>query len=204
MSEASTSSIDPPPHQNASVAGLSWRGRWNPYLVGALIGLLSIVTFVAMGKALGTSTTMAKLPAAAIGTVADEHVMANPYWAKYLAPPAKTMFDWQFFLVLALPVGALIARKLSASEGERNFSERVPQLWRWRFGDSVAKRYTAAFVGGAVMLFGARMAGGCTSGHGISGGLQLAVSSWSFFIAMFASGVLTAFALFGTKGRSHV
>ncbi|HAI10768.1 MAG TPA: hypothetical protein DCM28_03630, partial [Phycisphaerales bacterium] len=49
-----------------------------------------------------------------------------------------------------------------------------------------------------------RMAGGCTSGHGISGGLQLAVSSWAFFFAMFGSGVVTAFALFGLKGRSHV
>ena len=54
------------------------------------------------------------------------------------------------------------------------------------------------------MLFGARMAGGCTSGHGISGGLQLAVSSWAFFIAMFASGLVTAFVLFGKEGRNHV
>ena len=54
------------------------------------------------------------------------------------------------------------------------------------------------------MLFGARMAGGCTSGHGISGGLQLALSSWTFFFAMFASGTFMAFTLFGTGGRQHV
>ena len=46
------------------------------------------------------------------------------------------------------------------------------------------------------MGFGARWGRGCTSGHGISGGLQLAVSSWTFFFVMFASGVATAFLLF--------
>ena len=54
----------------------------------------------------------------------------------------------------------------------------------------------AAFVGGAIIMYGARMAGGCTSGHGISGSLQLAVSSWVFFLTMFAAGVVTALILF--------
>jgi len=176
--------------------------RWNPYLVGLGIGLLSVITFAVMHKALGTSTTMAKLPGAAIGVVAPDHVKANAYWGgKYFVPDkGKVMFDWQFFLVLAMPVGAWLGMKLSAER----FREVVPPLWEARFGPSRAKRYAAAFAGGAVLLFGARMAGGCTSGHGISGGLQLAVSSWSFFFAMFASGVATAFALFGMKGRQHV
>jgi len=59
-------------------------------------------------------------------------------------------------------------------------------------------------VGGMVMLFGARMAGGCTSGHGISGSLQLAASSWTFFMVMFASGVATAWLLFGRVARQDV
>jgi uncharacterized membrane protein YedE/YeeE len=52
-------------------------------------------------------------------------------------------------------------------------------------------------VGGFLALFGARLADGCTSGHGISGCLQLAVSGWFFFIVMFASGILTARLLYG-------
>ena len=60
------------------------------------------------------------------------------------------------------------------------------------------------FLGGAVLLFGARLAGGCTSGHSLSGGLQLAVSSWIFTASMFAAGVATAFALYGRKGADHV
>jgi hypothetical protein len=46
-------------------------------------------------------------------------------------------------------------------------------------------------------MYGARLADGCTSGHGISGCLQLAVSGWLFFIVMFASGILTAKLLYG-------
>jgi uncharacterized membrane protein YedE/YeeE len=51
-------------------------------------------------------------------------------------------------------------------------------------------------------MYGARLAGGCTSGHGISGSLQLAVSSWTFFLTMFASGVLTALVLFRSRTRA--
>jgi uncharacterized membrane protein YedE/YeeE len=53
-----------------------------------------------------------------------------------------------------------------------------------------------AFLGGVIIMYGARMAGGCTSGHGISGSLQLAVSSWVFFLTMFAFGIGTALILF--------
>ena len=54
------------------------------------------------------------------------------------------------------------------------------------------------------MLFGARVAQGCTSGHGISGNLQLSVSSWIFTIVMFSTAILVAFAIFGKEGQTHV
>jgi uncharacterized membrane protein YedE/YeeE len=53
-------------------------------------------------------------------------------------------------------------------------------------------RYLDAFVGSFLILFGARLAGGCTSGHIISSITQLAVSSRLFGAAVFASGILTA------------
>ena len=79
--------------------------------------------------------------------------------------------------------------------------ELVPQVWKERFGGSVLKRFVAAFLGGAVIMYGARLAGGCTSGHGISGGLQLAVSSWVFLAVMFASGLLVAAVMFRRPAR---
>ena len=49
-----------------------------------------------------------------------------------------------------------------------------------------------AFVAGFLMLAGARIADGCTSGHGISGIAQLAIASFIAVAAMFAGGIATA------------
>jgi uncharacterized membrane protein YedE/YeeE len=68
----------------------------------------------------------------------------------------------------------------------------MPAIWRERIGDSRLRRYLWSFAGGAILLFGARLACECASGHGISGGLQLSVSSWVFLAAMFLTGVVTA------------
>lgn len=176
--------------------------RWSPYTVGAGIGVLSWITFATMGKALGTSTTLVRAAGAAERVLAPDHVDQTAYLTKYLGTVAepKPIFEWQFALVLMLGLGAFLAARLAGSR----FRETVPDLWRQRFGDSKALRYSVAFVGGAILLFGARLAGGCTSGHGISGGLQLAVSSWVFIAAMLVSGVATAFTLYGKEGKKHV
>ncbi len=176
--------------------------RWSPYVVGAGIGVLSWLTFATMGKALGTSTTMVQAAGGLERLVAPAHVAENAYFAKYLGTAAdpKPLIEWQFALVIMLILGAFVAARLAGS----TFREQIPALWSWRFGPSTAFRWAGAFAGGAVLLFGARLAGGCTSGHAISGGLQLAVSSWVFLLAMFASGVATAFVMYGRRGQSHV
>ena len=174
---------------------------WSPYVVGVGIGLLSWATFLFMDKALGTSTTMVRAAGALEGTVARDHVESNAYFAKYLvstADKANPIFDWQFALVIMLIVGAFIARKL----GNAPKPLTVPATWAAAFGPSKVKRYAAAFLGGALLLYGARMAGGCTSGHGISGGLQLAVSSYLFMAAMFAAGIATAIPLLRPRHKA--
>jgi uncharacterized membrane protein YedE/YeeE len=172
--------------------------RWSPYVVGAGIGILSWITFGLMGKALGTSTTFVRW-AGLIESIFDkERVTSNAYYAKYLVD--KPAVDWQMMLVIGLFLGALISALLS-----RSFRvERVPALWKWRCGESRLLRYFGAFVGGFLVLFGARLAGGCTSGHGISGALQFSLSSWVFFASFFTAGIATAFIIFGKEGRRHV
>jgi len=176
--------------------------RWSPYWVGTGIGVLSWATFALMEKALGVSTTLVRAAGALEKVAMETHVYSNDYFVKYLGSQSasKPVIEWQFALVLMLPVGAWLAAWLSKDR----FSETIPKLWAWRFGPSKSTRYWGAFLGGVIVLFGARLAGGCTSGHGISGGLQLAVSSWIFFLSMFASGVATAFLLYGKSGGDHV
>ena len=52
------------------------------------------------------------------------------------------------------------------------------------------------FAGGLLIGFGTRLAGGCTSGHGISGTLQLAVSSWLAAVSFFVGGIAAAMLIF--------
>ena len=72
----------------------------------------------------------------------------------------------------------------------------VPELWRANFGDSPAKRYAVAFVGGFVVLYGARLAGGCTSGHMMSGMMQTALSGYIFAAGAFAAAIPVSMFLF--------
>ena len=165
------------------------RTHWNPYVVGALIGVLSILTFSLADKPIGMSTGIAQASGAcAMPLLGADRVASNTYWAKKAIPA----WDYGSLFVIGSLLGALASALASGA-----FKlETVPEVWRDRFGPSTKKRLAAAFIGGVVILYGARLADGCTSGHGISGSLQLAVSSWTFFLVMFASGIVTAFILF--------
>lgn len=167
---------------------------WSPYVIGTGIGLLSWFTFLTVDTPIGVSTTFVRTVATAEKAVAPDYVAQTPYLTKH-----GPKVDWQALLVLGVFIGAFLSAWGSGAWNK----EKVPALWQRRFGPSPARRYAGAFIGGFLVLFGARLADGCTSGHGISGSLQLALSSWTFFIALFIGGVATAFALFG-KERSHV
>lgn len=97
-------------------------------------------------------------------------------------------------------VGVLIGAFLSAyfiSRRYTRFRPVIPPSWRNRYGPSRAKRAVAVFTGSFLVLYGARMAGGCTSGHTLSGGVQLSVSAWLFTVALLGTMFLTAKLVYG-------
>lgn len=173
---------------------------WSPYLAGAAIGVLSWFAFATADQPLGITTAFEHTAALSLEGIAPEQATQNDYFAEKAAEGKPPKIGWEWMLVIGVFFGALMSAWLS---GDRT-TLKVPNLWRWRFGESVPIRMAAAFFGGALMMFGARLAQGCTSGHGISGTLQLAVSSWVFTILLFAAGTATAFALFGKEGPRHV
>ena len=165
------------------------KAAWSPCAVGVGIGILSWVTFLLMFKAIGVSTTFVRFVAFIESIFSTKHVLQTEYLAKYVE--IKPIFEWQFALVISIFIGAWASAKLSGV----SFSF-IPYLWGQNFGYSKTVRAIGAFIGGFLILFGARLAGGCTSGHGISGGLQLATSSWIFILSFFVGGIITAFALY--------
>ncbi|ABC78801.1 YeeE/YedE thiosulfate transporter family protein [Syntrophus aciditrophicus] len=178
---------------------MKWKtadGGWNPYLAGALLGILAIVSVCAttqlLGKStyLGASTTFVRAAGLLERTVAGEHVSLNEYFTK-----EKVRVDWQFMLVCGIFLGALIS-----SLSDKSFKlESVPPTWEKRFGPSIGKRAVGAFLGGIVAMVGARMADGCPSGHGLSGMMQLSVSSFVALAMFFCVGVIVAAIVYGRR-----
>ncbi len=164
------------------------KDKWSAYIVGALIGVLGWILFYT-GHQFGTTRTIQKLSGIIIGFFSKSYIMNSSYYMQYFE---KSVVDWQFTFVIGIFLGSLISSKLSKSK--RN--EYVPSLWKKNFGPSKIKRNIFAFIGGIILILGARLAGGCTSGHAISGGLQLSVSSWVFMLAVFAVGIPSALIIY--------
>jgi hypothetical protein len=157
---------------------------WSPYVAGVIIGLLQIPAFLIVDTALGTSSSYAKL-AGHLVLLFDPAAGEKGYFAKYVT---DAKYVWQLALVVGVGIGALVSARLSNLE-----RAGMPRVW-WRAVGvrSLWIRMVMGFCGGFVMLFGARLAGGCTSGHGVSGLAQLAVGSTIAIAAMFLGGILVA------------
>ncbi len=157
---------------------------WSPYVAGAIIGLLQIPTFLLMDTALGASSSFVTV-AAHIASFFDTRIGEVKYLASHMWG-AKNW--WQVAVVIGIAVGAFISMRLSGAR-----RQAISPVWQRTMGvSSLWTRAPVAFIAGFIMLFGARIAGGCTSGHGISGLAQLSVGSSLAVIAMFAGGILTA------------
>jgi len=161
---------------------------WSPYLVGALIGVLSMFTFYFSKKPLGASSAYARIAGLLGRLLARRHTDSLHYYAKEKPPK----IGWEVMLVTGVILGAF----LSAWSGGELTGRWLPPMWVQRFGETLWLRLVVAFLGGGLMAFGARVAGGCTSGHGISGTLQLSIGSWIALFGFFLGGVITAMLMF--------
>ncbi len=165
--------------------------RWSPYLVGAGIGLLSCLTFLLSDKPLGCSTAFARSSGMIERIFRGPRALGRPYFQKF-----QPVVDWEWMLVVGVVIGAAISAHLSGSMA----AIWVPDRWADTFGPAAAPRLAVAFLGGILMGMGSRWAGGCTSGHGISGTLQLAAGSWLAVASFFAGGVALAMFIFRILG----
>jgi uncharacterized membrane protein YedE/YeeE len=155
---------------------------WSPYLCGAVIGLLQIPAFLLADQALGTSSSYVYL----VGHLAALFGEVNPYLERYMIREGIT---WQVGMVVGIIFGAWFSA-MQSKMLRKDFSD-IYQLHPGFFSEKKNRKYSA-FIGGFLILFGARLAGGCTSGHGLSGIAQLSVSSILATVSMFAGGILFA------------
>lgn len=161
---------------------------WSPYVAGIVIGLLQIPAFLLIETALGASSSYVTI-GGLIASWIDPAILNIGYVARHVATTGKNW--WQVALVTGVALGAFASMRLSGAT-----RRPVSPIWTRALGTSSPPvRYALAFAAGFIMLFGARIADGCTSGHGLSGMAQLAVGSTVAVAAMFVGGIAASLLL---------
>ncbi|WP_051005455.1 YeeE/YedE thiosulfate transporter family protein [Sulfobacillus thermosulfidooxidans] len=155
--------------------------------VGAVIGV-TVVLGIFLHQIFGESTTFSWL--------------AGRLFLPHYAYSTKVFgkIGWEPLSDIGTFFGAFIAA-LFISRRFNAFRPVIPPSWRNRFGTNPVTRATGAFVGSFLVLFGARMADGCASGHILSGGVQMAVSAWIFTIAVLIAMIITAKWVYGNASE---
>ena len=171
---------------------------------GLLLGVVFFLA-VALVKPIGVSTQFVILDGILWDAVSPEvvtqtddgYTSTNDYLAKSSGKYAKSVanpMNYSFIFVLAMMLGAFLSVR---ARGGLDAAERsMPELWRANFGDGQWKRYAAAFAGGFIVLYGARLAGGCTSGHMMSGMMQTALSGYILAAGAFAAAIPVALMMY--------
>ena len=170
---------------NAREGELFPKYYWNPYLVGIGLGIVLLSSFIIMGRGLGASGALSSMVAVVVNAFAPDHAANNSFYRGYLGDGTVSPFkDWLVFLVIGVFIGGFISGALAGRN--KMMIEKGPRI-------SNKKRLLFAFIGGSLMGFGAKMARGCTSGQGLTGGSMLSVGGWAFMLMVFAGAYATAY-----------
>ena len=156
----------------------------NPYLAGTLLGIVLFLAFFVTGSGLGASGGLNRLLVYVQNEVNPEHIDQVAYLLKMAGGNSNPLDSWIVFLTIGTVFGGFISGLLGRRmKFETNKGPQIGNGTRWFL----------AFVGGALMGYGARLARGCTSGQALSGGAVLSVGSWAFMFAVFAGAYALAY-----------
>lgn len=170
---------------------------WPWYVAGPLIGLIVPLLLLLAGREFGISSSLQHICAATL-----------PGGAEYFRYDWKRKGLWNIVFVTGVLVGGFVAgwllpnpdpvaiadstRAALAAMGIRDFHGLVPaDLIGWS-ALLTLRGFVAVVVGGFLVGFGARYAGGCTSGHAITGLATLQPASMLAVAGFFAGGLVVA------------
>ncbi|WP_369528732.1 YeeE/YedE thiosulfate transporter family protein [Shimia thalassica] len=172
---------------------------------GVLLGFVFFLA-VLLVKPIGVSTQFVILDAI-VADVANPELITEPEAGTYTstnaylaksngkyAKNASNPLNYSFVFVIAMMIGAFMSAKLRGGIGADE--RKLPAIWYANYGDTPVARYSVAFVGGFIVLYGARLAGGCTSGHMMSGMMQTSLSGYLFAAGAFAAAVPVALLMY--------
>lgn len=157
---------------------------WSAWIAGIAMGLFVIFHFWLMGKPAGCSTGYGNFCGMMFKQV--EYFRTGEY---------KNINNSRLWFLLGIPIGGLISALGS------------PEPWHFSFDmgmyndilpQTLAGKAIWLIFGGALLGFGARLAGACTTGHALVGGAMMNPPSLLAGAIFFMSAFLTTHLLFGT------
>jgi hypothetical protein len=168
--------------------------EWSPYVAGTGLGMVMVIALL-LSNALLPAPVLVGASGAYENLVAPVGLALDPnsLYFKNIMPPGIT---WSVLVLFGVFLGGLVSALLSGTFKWRKLPDKQ---WTDIFGTSVAKRWIIVFLAAVLLEYAAGIAGGCTSGLAISGGVVLAPAAFIFIAGMFASGILTALVIYRKK-----
>jgi hypothetical protein len=168
---------------------------WSPYAAGTLLGIVGILAVVLSNSLLGASGAFENL-AGMIGKAVAPKAFDITYF-NFVMPPGIT---WGVILLVGVFFGGMLGAATSRTLkwGKKDASNSDSQ-WKRIFGPQTWKRWLVGFLGAILLEYAAGIAGGCTSGLAISGGMLLVPAAFLFIAGMFASGIVTALIVYRNR-----
>lgn len=154
---------------------------WPPSIAGMLLGALQLPGVVFVGNVLGSATAFQILSSLCLAPLG----LSSKYVRIFATPNPLAWFQLPY-----VGVASVIAHLLAGKSGDLKGAIGVDEM--------------QAFLGGFVLIFGSRLAGGCTSGHGLSGCAMLMTQSWIAVPSMFAGGIALSILLQACDGKFFV
>jgi hypothetical protein len=168
---------------------------WSPYVAGILLGIVGILAVLLSNSLLGASGAFENL-AGMLGKAIAPKAFDTVYF-NFVMPPG---LNWGLILLVGVFFGGMIGAWTSGTlKWGKKDSANSDEQWKKIFGPQTWKRWVLAFIGAIILEFAAGIAGGCTSGLAISGGMLLVPAAFLFIAGMFASGIVTALVVYRNR-----
>ncbi|MBN1605413.1 MAG: YeeE/YedE family protein [Polyangiaceae bacterium] len=158
----------------------------NPYLAGALLGVVLFLSFYVTGHGLGASGGVARTVTAGLKGIVPQQVDTWSFFANLGGGAKAPLHHWITWEILGVLIGGLVSGLLA-----RRVRFELPR------GPAIGRglRIALALGGGLLAGWATQLSRGCTSGQALSGGATLAAGSWAFMFAVFAGAYAVAYPL---------
>jgi hypothetical protein len=174
------------------------KDTWSPYVAGILLGVIGLLAVLLANALLGASGAFESF-VGWVGKNLNLSIFNNTYWGTALGramPIMRPEITWSVILLVGTIFGGTIGALTSHTF---KFRWNDDAQWKRIFGSQPWKRFVIGFFGAALLEYAAGIAGGCTSGLAISGGMTFTPAAFLFIGGMFVSGIITLLIVYGRR-----